>query len=40
MAPVLSLLYTLTGDEHGVAEIETMPQQARAAGLVLRELPG
>jgi hypothetical protein len=27
-------------DEHGIAEIEAMSQQARAVSLALRELPG
>jgi hypothetical protein len=36
----LDMLARTAADEHGVAEIEAMSQQARAVRLALRELPG
>ncbi len=36
----LDMLARTAADEHGIAEIEAMAQQARAARLTLRELPG
>ena len=36
----LDMLARTAADEHGVAEIEAMSQQARAVSLALRELPG
>jgi len=36
----LDMLARTAADEHGIAEIEAMAQQARAARLALRELPG
>jgi hypothetical protein len=36
----LDMLARTAADEHGIAEIEAMSQQARAVSLALRELPG